>query len=416
MVDFNMKTLIKATCPSDKMHIYIKDESTRGLYVQITLAGVRTFVYRKKVDGTWRQKKLARLGTKDFGIPEARAEAEHFNSQLEREGINVFEVTAAAKSEPTFRDLFNAYVTRHAEKQCNTVVEMRKEFERWFSTLADKKASAVTRGDAEQLHRALGENSPYAANRAMQLARPVYNKAIAWGLYSGANPFSKISLFPEHSRDRFLSLTEAATIFKALKVAPILDDKARSLRDFILLDLYTGVRKNNLYSMSWNEIDLKAGTWTIPDTKSKNKQGQVIPMGPREIAILKDRQAYLRKRAGKKGISEFVFPGDGRSGHQVSVQKSWKKLRADLGLQDVHLHDLRRSLAATMASQNVSLPLIKNALNHKDIKTTANIYARTSKQAEFEARQLAHAVWDDALSKLDEEESKVKKLRKAEGE
>lgn len=410
MVEFNMKALMKATCPSDKMHIYITDESTRGLCVQITRSGIRTFVYRRKLAGTWRQRKIARL--EDSSIAEARAKADEYNHQLAR-GNNIFDEAAAAKAEPTFRELFNVYVTRHAEKQCNTVVEMRKEFERWFSTLADKKASAVTRGDAEQLHRRLGEKSPYAANRAMQLARPVYNKAIAWGLYSGANPFAKISLFPEHSRDRFLSLTEAAKVFRALEVAPTLDDKARSLRDFVLLDLYTGVRKSNLYSMSWNEIDLKAGTWTIPDTKSKNKQGQVIPLGPRELDILKERQAYLRKRAGKKGISEFVFPGDGRSGHQVSVQKSWTKLRADLGLEDVHLHDLRRSLAATMASQNVSLPLIKNALNHKDMKTTANIYARTNKQAEFEARQLAHAVWHDALSKLDEEEAKVKQLPKA---
>jgi hypothetical protein len=43
-----------------------------------------------------------------------------------------------------------------------------------------------------------------------------------------------------------------------------------------------------------------------------------------------------------------------------------------------------------MATTGANVALIKSALNHKDIQTTLNVYARTSRQAEKEARELAH--------------------------
>ncbi len=408
-MDFNNKSIKESTCPVGQKQIYIADSSTRGLYVQVSLSGTKTFVYRRKMGTTWRQRSIARFG--EMSIPEARAKASEYN-HLIASGTNVFDEAAASRSEPTFKDLFDAYVTRHADKACTTSGEMRKEFDRWLGSLGSKKASAISRKDAEKLHHSLME-TPYAANRAIQLARTIYNKAITWGLFSGANPFSKITEFPEHSRDRFLSNAEAGRILLALKEPPTVDDAARALRDFILLDLFTGVRKSNLFAMSWDEIDLDAGMWKIPDTKSKNKQGQFIPLGEKEIQILKDRLAYLRKRAGVGGISPFVFPGDGKTGHQVSVQKSWVKLRDKLELQDVHLHDCRRSLAAAMASRNVNVALIKNAMNHKDMKTTMAVYARTSKTAELEARQLAHDGWLDEARRQASEPQKIEPITKA---
>ena len=56
----------------------------------------------------------------------------------------------------------------------------------------------------------------------------------------------------------------------------------------------------------------------------------------------------------------------------------------------MHIHDLRRSLASYMASSGAELAVIKNALNHKDIKTTIEVYAKTAKDAEMDARQKAH--------------------------
>jgi len=60
------------------------------------------------------------------------------------------------------------------------------------------------------------------------------------------------------------------------------------------------------------------------------------------------------------------------------------------GIEDLHIHDLRRSLVSYMTSTGANVALIKNALNHKDIQTTLNVYVRTAKDAEREARDRAH--------------------------
>jgi integrase len=161
--------------------------------------------------------------------------------------------------------------------------------------------------------------------------------------------------------------------------------------------------------MRFDELDLAAGNWSIPGRKTKNLQGQVIPLGPTEIAILKERRELL-KAAGI--IGPYLFPGDGKTGHVQDIKRSWTTLRKRLEISDVTVHDLRRSLAASMASQNVNVSLIKSALNHKDLKTTLSVYAMTSKQAELEARQLAQSVWIKAAEQLPAGNA-VKQLKKA---
>lgn len=43
-----------------------------------------------------------------------------------------------------------------------------------------------------------------------------------------------------------------------------------------------------------------------------------------------------------------------------------------------------------MAMTGANVALSMGALNHKDMKTTLNVYAKTAKQAEMEARKKAH--------------------------
>ena len=114
----------------------------------------------------------------------------------------------------------------------------------------------------------------------------------------------------------------------------------------------------------------------------KNSRALTILLTPTEMEIL--------ERRSHQGKGDFVFPGTGRTGHFIEPKKPWHKLLERAEITDLHLHDLRRSLASYMANTGANVAIIKNALNHKDIKTTLNVYARTAKPAELEARQKAH--------------------------
>jgi integrase len=380
---FTKNVIAKLTCPKDKEQIYYRDPQTRCLYIQAARGGTKSFVYRKSVDGSKRQKFLGYFP--DMSIEQARAAASKLNAAFGL-GENPFDEFLASKNEMTFRDLFNIYIERHAnKKQKKTITDMINNFDRWLLPLAKRKPSSINHTDAENLHGQIAkQRGEYAANRAVQLARAVFNKAKQFKIYQGENPFSNIALFPEESRNRFLSGAEVARLINALQDGLHID-----LHDFIMLDLMTGARKANLLSMRWDEIDglnSSSATWIIPETK--NGTLQVIPLSVNEIKILERRHKTLS--------SPWVFPSKtSESGHLEDLKRAWTTIRKQTGLIDITIHDLRRSLASAMASKNVNVALIQSALHHKDLKTTLAVYAKTSNQAVLAAKQLVHKAWFD---------------------
>jgi len=90
--------------------------------------------------------------------------------------------------------------------------------------------------------------------------------------------------------------------------------------------------------------------------------------------------------------THYVFFGEGKTGHLVEPKRQWKNILAKAEIENLHLHDLRRSMASWMANSGANVSLIQSALNHKDLKTTLTVYAHTVKDAERDARQKAHAL------------------------
>src|SRR5579883_2010231 len=134
--------------------------------------------------------------------------------------------------------------------------------------------------------------------------------------------------------------------------------------------------------MRWQDIDFTARTWMIPGEAMKNGQSLTIALTDTEIAILEQR--LEAKRNG------YVFPSDGALGHYRDPKRRWQRLVSKAQLEDFHIHDLRRTLAAYMANSGANVALIQSALNHKDLQTTLKVYAKTARRAEVEARQKAH--------------------------
>lgn len=357
-------------------------KSVRGLMIDVTSAGTKTFWYRRKHEG---KSYWAKIGLfPDVSIEQARERAEELNGRRARGDLG----DSPVGKEPTLHDLFDAYIERHASKTRKTSDVMRKDFERVFVDPAKRivdwsgiKASKLTSTDVETLHRKIKDvKGPYAANRTLQLLRAIFNKAITWKLMAGDNPARGITLFEEKPRERFLAQDEVRRLIVALN--SLSDDIAheRTIKDFITLSMMLGARKANIAGMRFSEINKQQATWTIPDTK--NGTSQTIALTARELALLERREKIVK--------GDFVFPGTGKSQHLMDPKRSWKSLRERAKLEDVTLHDLRRNLGSWMASQNVNVALIKGALNHKDMKTTLAVYARTAKDAERQGREVAH--------------------------
>ena len=91
----------------------------------------------------------------------------------------------------------------------------------------------------------------------------------------------------------------------------------------------------------------------------------------RKIEILKN--ALSRLSCLSHG--EYVFPGDGRSGHLKEPKRGWLRILKNADVGNLRIHDLRRTLGSWQAKTGASLTIIGKSLNHKSLQATA-IYAR----------------------------------------
>jgi integrase len=362
--------------------IYYRDVQVRGLYLDITPSGTKSFYVRRTSNGRSDRLFIGRFP--DISVEQARTKAISFHADLSA-GHSQAEEIRNRKSELSLSELFELYLERHISKSRKTVHLTRQDFESLFSHWQDRKLSSITRESVELLHAQIGqERGKYRANRALQLLSAMYNKAILWKLYTSDNPVRGITKFAEHARERVLREDEIGTFFNCLNAEP-----KDQFYDFIMLLILTGQRKSNVLAMRWQDIDFAACTWTIPGELMKNGQTLTIALTETEMEILERRQNHK--------VNDFVFPSQGRRGHYIEPKRRWKELLSAAKITNFRIHDLRRTLATYMANSGANVALIQSALNHKDLRTTLKVYAKVARRAELEARAKAHKLMLSSL-------------------
>lgn len=380
------KAIIDALPPAEAgKRYFVYDAKVRGLAVRVTDRGAKSFyVYRWYND----RPQQIRLGTyPDLTIEQARKKAEGLNNQI-AEGEDPNAARREERQAKTFGELFEWYIAqpkKSGDRGERTIAEYRKLVKSYLGPLVNRKPTQIAARDVEALHQQVGkEHGRYAANRMLALVRAVFNKAIKKGLIKGTNPAAGVEAFAEKSRDRRLMPHEIARFLTA-----VTEDPSETMRDYVLLSLYTGARKANVLAMRWDELDVDAHTWRIPVTK--NGTAQLIPLEDAEIDILSRRRAAAS--------SPWVFPGTGASGHLADPKAGWQRILESAGINDLRIHDLRRSLASFMVDGGASMAVIGKVLNHKSQATTA-VYARVSMDPQREAKRGAHHAMQLAASKI----------------
>lgn len=355
------------------------DTRIPGLMLLVTANGAKTFYVYRRINGRPERVKIGRFP--DLTVEQARRMAEETNGAIAR-GEDPAQKRRETQKEPTFGELFTWYLESHAKVRKQSWKADEWLYKAYLKGLSGYKATKITRADVRELHAAIGRgHGPYAANRTLALVRTIYNKAVAYDKLTQANPATGVEMFREESRDRRLTPAEMAAF-----VAAVADEPNPDMRDFVLLSLYTGARKANVLAMRWSEINFKEETWRIPVTK--NGKPQTIPLLAAELAILHNRQADAAK-------SPWVFPGHGATGHLVEPKSGWNRILKKAGIQNLRIHDLRRSLGSFMVDTGASLPVIGKTLGHQSVSATA-IYARMALDPIKEAKALALAAMDNA--------------------
>jgi integrase len=337
--------------------VFVRDTELPGFAIRIT-KGRKSFVLEKRIRGRMRRLTIGPYGP--LTVEQARKLA---NAQVGAiaHGDDPAQVRQDRLHEPTFGDLTEQYLERHAPRK-RSARDDRGMLDTHLLVFRTRKLTDLSRNDIARLHAKIGAMAPYRANRLVALLRKMFNLAQDWGLYVGENPATRIQLFREESRDRFVQPDELPRLFQAIAEEPNL-----YVRTMVWTALFTGARRSEVLTMRWDDVSLTRAEWRIPQTKAGRPHR--LPL-PAPLVVL------LRSLPRAEGIP-FVFPGHNGAGPIQNIKRAWDRIRVKAGMPDVRFHDLRRTVGSWLAGSGESLSLIGKVLNHRDVSTTA-IYARVS--------------------------------------
>lgn len=363
--------LSPASAAAKRYEIY--DEKIKELSCRVTDTGKKSFYIRKKLQGKAIRVCLGTYPT--MSVEKARKTAyEKLNMLADNKNPNIEKKKLS--NTITLKELFNKYYNDYAKLHTKprTYKENKAAYERYFSSLDSKLLNTITRDEVEQIIINLNQtNGIHAANKALVLLRHIFNKGIEWGV-DISNPTVGIKKYRVQSRDRFLNANEVMKFFQSVYAYP-----NEYVKAYVLISLFTGQRRSNVLSMSWQSIDFKNKIWYIRETK--NGEPLTVPLVEQVIKIL--------LKLKENSSSEWVFPSkSSQSGHYEEPKRAFKSILKEAGIENFRIHDLRRTLGSYEAITGTSLPIIGKSLGHKSSQST-EIYARLSLDPVRNAAQVA---------------------------
>lgn len=355
---FTKKSLDILPLPTKGKRLYVYDTRVRSLELMVTEHGTKSFkVYRKLNDKPIR----VSLGKyPEMTVEQARHEAQKVISEMIK-GKNPNKEKKKIRAEITFSEIFSAFMDRYSKPLKKSWEADEREVKKFLSHWFTRKLSSITRQEIQTLHEKINaENGLYQANRLLERIKAIFNKAIEWG-WESINPAQGIKKFKEKSRDRFLHPDELPRFFESLD-----KESNDTIRDYIYVSLFTGVRRSNVLAMRWEDIHFERKEWLVPETKN----GEHL-----RVHLIDTVIGILNTRLKKHGKREWVFEGPGKTGHLMEPKAGWKRILERAGIKDLRLHDLRRTLGSWQAATGANSFMIGRSLGHKTTQSTA-VYAR----------------------------------------
>lgn len=124
--------------------------------------------------------------------------------------------------------------------------------------------------------------------------------------------------------------------------------------------LLTGARKSEILKARWENINVEQGILTVPLSKSGK---------PRHIALSRAALAVIAEIPHGLGDT-WLFTSNATGKPLPDIYLFWDKLRREIGLVDVRIHDLRHSFASLLVNCGHSLYEVQKTLGHGDSRTT----------------------------------------------
>jgi integrase len=176
-----------------------------------------------------------------------------------------------------------------------------------------------------------GQRSIASVNRELSKLKRMLNLAVQ-EQWIQRNPFSNgeslISAADEKHRDRVLSLAEEARLFAAIESQP----KRAHLKGIALIALDCGLRRGEIFTLRWSDIDFEYRTIKVRAFNAKTARSRIVAMTMR---VYEELSRLWQESSGKSDALVF--------GVSVTIKTAWKKICREADVVDFHFHDCRHT-------------------------------------------------------------------------
>lgn len=394
------RKLLKELEPSERRYEVV-DVDLPGFVLRVTPAGAMTYVCRYRTpDG--RAVRYTIGSTKKLSPEQARDEAKRIlgAAAVGNDPAQEKRKARAGSLSQYLDETYGPWIMAHMKAGAEQVRRIKSGFHGLLDKHLDEvTAWAVDKRRTERLKAGAGKAT---INKDTGALKAALSRAVEWGILN-ENPLRSIKALREDSSPivRYLDASEQKRLLDALEVR---QERARRDRDsynawararrlperpdlrrvaftdhlmpMVLLSLHTGMRRGEVFSLQWADVDLGGAMLTVKAETAKAGKQRHIPLN----TIALDALRQWREQSAGDGL---VFPG--RGGKRLdNIKKSWTAVLHDAGIENFRWHDQRHHFASKLVMAGTDLNTVRELLGHGDLKMTVR-YSHLAPEQKAEA-------------------------------
>lgn len=391
------KTKLESLPPAERGQVEYGDTIVNGLRIRIGTSGVKSFCISRKRNGKFIRATLGRFP--DLTVDNARAKALEMLGDVATTGRNPnVEKRVNEKASVTLADALDAYIKNRGhrlkpttEKQYRAILQnysgdwMKQSLATISRERVEHRHKAVTDGsvwfgaDKETLRAGVGTGSKAQADLWARALRAVYRFA-----HDHYRDEEGITLLPDpptlvlstkrqwHGTVRKTERIRTHDFARWLNAVAVVrvkaeegrDDVAAAICDAVEMSIFTGLRKSEIFELTWDRVNIGGRYFWIDTTKNGD---------PLELPITETLLNLFRRRLKMKASDEvLVFPG------AKGVIKEYRHVIDRISAATVpdpnpdmlkpipfKWHDARRTFGTVAELVGVGNYILKRLMNHR---------------------------------------------------
>jgi integrase len=365
----------------------VRDTKLPGFVLRVRESGTHTY-FANYARGKWKA-----LGTtKVLNSPEAREQARKALGEAMQGGDPIADQRAEKAAERQ-RLTFDAFLTAHYEPWATAHRQTGAEQTARLRTVFGPALNGLRLDEISAFHierwrsaRLKDGRAPETCNRDLNTLRGALSRAVEWHLVA-AHPLKAVKNLRTDKRRhvRYLSEAERTRLLAALTAR---DDKRRAertranqwrqdrgyaawpahgvytdhLAPLVLTALHTGLRRGELFSLTWGDVALTRAVVTVRGDEAKSQQTRHVPLNREVLRVLRDWQPEGAT------ATDLVFPGRTKGESLEDIKTAWAALMKAAKIQEFRFHDCRHDFASQLVMRGIDLNSVRELLGHSDIK------------------------------------------------